>query len=142
VQAESQKAEKWARYDVNVHVAIGPGAFGSSRIVTLAPRYVLVNSADTLIEVCQHRSNAIITLEPGEARPWAFFGAEKPSELLVRPVSNKAQWCWSGPFSISDVGNYSLRLTSALSPAVYTILPIGVTTQARSVLSVKPLPFR
>jgi hypothetical protein len=130
MQAESQKAETWARYDVNAHVAIGTGAFVASRIVTLAPGYVLVNSADIPIEVCQARSNAIVTLDPGEARPWAFLLGDMKSELLIRPVSGEAQWCWSGRFSISEVGNYSIRLTSTLSPAVYTILPIGVTMQA------------
>lgn len=129
MQTAGEKSELWARYDVYAHVAIGRGAFMASRIVTLAPAFVLVNSADVPIQVCQHRSNVIITLNVGQSRPWPWFVSEGKTELLARPVSSNPAWCWSGRFSIAEVGNYNMRLVSARDTSEYTIFPIGITMQ-------------
>ena len=129
MQTPGETSELWARYDVHAHVAIGRGAFQASRVVTLAPAFLLVNSADVPIQVCQHRSNVVITLGVGQSRPWPWFASEGRTELLARPASSAPVWCWSGRFSIAEVGNYNMRLTAAGRPSQYTIFPIGITMQ-------------
>ena len=126
-----------ARFDINLNVSIGGGPFLGSRVITFAPTYVLVNSADVPVEVCQLRSHVVVTMQPGESRPWPWFHNEKEPQLLARPVSDM-DWHWSGAFSIAEVGNYNLRLSSGQRREGadenvfrgYTIFPIGVTMQA------------
>jgi SHR-binding domain of vacuolar-sorting associated protein 13 len=129
MQSKERRTDIMARYDVNLSASIGRGPFIGSRVVTIAPAFVLVNASGVPIEVCQHRSSVVVTLSAGEARPWPWFSSEaKVAELLARPVTAMA-WRWSGRFSIADVGNYNIRLTSALDASKYTIFPIGVTMQ-------------
>lgn len=131
IDQEGRQPTMVARYDVNLHVAMGSGAFSGSRMVTIAPTFVLVNAADVPIEVCHARSRVVVTLEPGEARPWTWFMSDGRPELLARPVGTAVDWCWSGRFSIAEVGNYHVRLIAEKSMATYTIFPIGITMQAR-----------
>jgi SHR-binding domain of vacuolar-sorting associated protein 13 len=119
-----------ARYDVNVHVAIGSNPFASSKLVTFAPAVVLCNASNATMHVQQYHSNKLLTLEPGHSQPLIWFNPDAKPELLVQPVSCEAvQWAWSGRFTVSEVSSHALRIHSKNDPSHFTILPVSVTTQ-------------
>lgn len=124
------------RFDINLNVTIGKDPFTSSRLVTFAPAYVVANAAEVPFEVTHMRSDIIITIKPGEHRPWLWFyladrdGKEgkAPDDLLCRPLQAGLDWSWAR-FSVSEAGNYHVRIRDRSMPQKFTILPIGVTTQ-------------
>lgn len=124
------------RFDINTSVVIGSDPFTASRLVTFAPAYVVANIADVPFEVRHRRSDIIITLMPGETRPWLWFylsdrdGKEgkAPDNLMCRPLQAGVNWSWAR-FSVSEVGNHHVRIHHRSAPDKYTILPIGISTQ-------------
>ena len=130
VQGEDAVPEARARYDVNVHVALGTGAFSACRIITLAPAFVLVNETGGPLELCQHGSNAITSLCEGAELPWvSIAGGDASTTLLMRPCGGAAPWCWSGRIDVAEVGENAVRISSSADPDVFIIMPVAVTIQ-------------
>lgn len=124
-----------ARYDVNVHVAIGSHPFASSKLVTFAPAVVLCNASNATMNVQQYHSNKLLTLQPGSSRPLIWFNPDAKSELLVQPVCEGVLWNWSGRFTVSEVCTHALRIHSKNDPSHFTILPVSVSMQVSFDLS-------
>lgn len=125
-------SEMRARYDVNVHVALGTGAFSACRILTLAPASVLVNETGAPLEVCQHGSSAVTTLSVGAELPWvSIAGGDASTTLLMRPCDGTQQWCWSGRVDVAEVGENGIRIASAAHPDAFAIMPVTVAIQVR-----------
>ena len=122
-----------ARYDINVHVAIGSQPFASSKLVSFAPAVVLCNASNAIMHVQQYHSSKLLTLKPGQSRPLILFNPDAKPELLVQPVCEGMQWNWSGRFTVSEVASHALRIHSTNDPSHFTILPISVSMQVRSV---------
>ena len=132
VQACEESDLAMARYDVNVHVAIGSHPFASSKLVSFAPAVVLCNASNAIMHVQQHHSSKLLTLKPGHSRPLIWFNPDAKPELLVQPVCEGVQWSWSGRFTVSEVSSHALRIHSKNDPSPFTILPVTVSMQVCS----------
>jgi SHR-binding domain of vacuolar-sorting associated protein 13 len=121
------------RFDIAVHVALGTGLLSHSRVVTLAPAIVLVNSSTVDMELCQPRCNVVRRLQGGESLPLQSYGSyDGRQEIMLRPLDIGISWCWSGRILIAEAGTCSIRIQAATDPQQYTIMPVTMTRQVRN----------
>jgi hypothetical protein len=132
IQAYDRSESTVARYDVNVHVAIGSMPFESSKLVTIAPAVVLSNASNVTMHVCQYHSNMLLTLEPGQTQPLVWFNPEAKPELMLQPISELIQWNWSGRFAVSEPSSHSLRVHAKTDRSQFAIIPVTIVMQVGS----------
>ncbi|THH01814.1 hypothetical protein EW026_g979 [Hermanssonia centrifuga] len=101
-----------ANEEINVGVSWseGLGKYKLTKVVTLAPRFIIRN--DTL-EVISFREHAVAprgraTLSPGERCPLQFMRAGEEKLLTLAFSGLNAQW--SAPINVEDIGSVHLRL--------------------------------
>lgn len=131
-RAQSTEEARTARFDLNIHVAVGRGVYASSKLITIAPAVICINSSKLPIKIHQCQSDWFLTLQPGKAQPLIWFNPEARQELIARPVSEDTAWNWSGKFTVSEVANHMLRIHSLHDYAHYTILPITIMMQVQA----------
>lgn len=101
-----------ANKNTEIHVGItvdwGEGKYKMTKVVTLAPRFVLKNRMDEEINVREPGSSELMTLKPKALQPLHFLqkSARKQLSLCFPGVNNQ----WSSPFNISDLGTTHVKL--------------------------------
>jgi vacuolar protein sorting-associated protein 13A/C len=101
-------ASKNSEIHVGISVDSGDGKYKMTRVVTLAPRFVLKNQMNEEINVREPGSSNVMTLKPSALQPLHFLNksAVKQLTLCFPGVNNQ----WSSPFNISDVGTTHVKL--------------------------------
>lgn len=96
---------------VGVSVAEGEGKYKLTKVVTVAPRFILRNKITEAINVREPGSSNVMTIEPGKLLPLHFLRhvPEKQLSLCFTGVNNQ----WSSPFNISNVGTVHVKLAKA-----------------------------
>ncbi|PWN54382.1 hypothetical protein IE53DRAFT_157097 [Violaceomyces palustris] len=96
---------------VGLTVEDGLGKFKLSKVVKLAPRYLVRNNLSEPINLREAGAADFITVEPGRRLPLHFLrvGATKQMTLSYPGLNNK----WSAPFNIEDIGSVHLRMAKA-----------------------------
>ena len=96
---------------VGVSVAEGEGKYNLTKVVTVAPRFVLKNKLTEQINVREPGSSNVMKLKHGELLPLHFLrqAPEKQLCLCFDGVDNQ----WSSPFNISNVGTVHVKLAKA-----------------------------
>jgi vacuolar protein sorting-associated protein 13A/C len=92
-------------------VKSGDGKYKMTKVVTLAPRFVLDNRLDEEIIVRESSSSGYITLKPGSPQPLHYMqkSAAKQLCLCFPGVNNQ----WSSPFNIADIGTTHVKIAKA-----------------------------
>ena len=96
---------------VGISVAEGEGKYNLTKIVTVAPRFVLKNNINEEINIREPGSSETMTVKPGDLRPLHFLRRvpQKQVCLCFSGVNNQ----WSSPFTISNVGTTHVKLAKA-----------------------------
>ncbi|KAL8904643.1 MAG: hypothetical protein Q9207_003131 [Kuettlingeria erythrocarpa] len=96
---------------VGVSVAEGEGKYKLTKVVTVAPRFVLKNKLKEEISIREPGSSNIMTLKNGELLPLRYLKqtAQKQLCLCFPGVNNQ----WSSPFHIANVGTVHVKLAKA-----------------------------
>ncbi|KAH6673104.1 putative vacuolar protein sorting-associated protein 13 [Halenospora varia] len=96
---------------VGITVNAGEGKYKMTKVVTLAPRFVLKNQMNEEINVREPGSSELMTLKSKALQPLHFLqrSARKQLSLCFPGVSNQ----WSSPFNISDLGTTHIKLAKA-----------------------------
>ncbi|KAL2752446.1 hypothetical protein ACRALDRAFT_2112495 [Sodiomyces alcalophilus JCM 7366] len=103
------------RNNTEIHVGItiesGEGKYKMTKVVTLAPRFVIENRLDEELNVRESSSSGFMTLKPGAFQPLHFMQttAVKQLSLCYTGVNNQ----WSSPFNISDIGSTHVKIAKA-----------------------------
>lgn len=106
-----QSSSKNTEIHVGITVESGEGKYKMTKIVTLAPRFVLKNQMNEEINVRQPGSSDLFTLEPKALQPLHFLQKSPTKQLsLCFPGINNQ---WSSPFNISDLGATHVKLAKA-----------------------------
>ena len=94
-----------------VSVAEGEGKYNLTKVVTVAPRFVLKNKLREQINVREPGSSNVMKLKNGELLPLHFLRAvpEKQLCLCFEGIDNQ----WSSPFNIANVGTVHIKLAKA-----------------------------
>ncbi|KAL8021053.1 putative vacuolar protein sorting-associated protein [Plasmopara halstedii] len=121
------------QYEFGVMIEQGPEKFSRSRVVTLVPRYYLINTSNNfqicIRQECSTDPSAVIMLRPQEKTIFHWSDSRLPSRIQICFVlpdkrhgerdtvsfANSSQW--SAPFELSSVGNFVLRVKSKIRPA-------------------------
>ncbi|MCJ1472238.1 hypothetical protein MMC13_000885 [Lambiella insularis] len=96
---------------VGISVAEGEGKYKLTKIVTVAPRFIIKNKIGEQMQVREPGSSNIKNVAQGELLPLHFLRQvpEKQICLCFSGVNNQ----WSSPFNISNVGTVHVKLAKA-----------------------------
>ena len=96
---------------IGISVAEGEGKYKLTKVVTVAPRFVLKNKVNEDINVREPGSSNVMTIENGGLIPLHFMrpAPEKQLCLCFPGVDNQ----WSSPFNISAVGTTHVKLAKS-----------------------------
>ncbi|KAL7624686.1 Vacuolar protein sorting-associated protein 13 [Parahypoxylon ruwenzoriense] len=104
-----------AKRDSEIHVGItvepGEGKYKLSKVVTLAPRFVVNNKIGEEIVVREPTSSRIMTLKPGALQPlhWLQKSATKQIALRFPGIDDQ----WTSPINILDLGTVHIKIAKA-----------------------------
>ncbi|EAW10592.1 membrane morphogenesis protein VPS13 [Aspergillus clavatus NRRL 1] len=100
-----------SEFHAGVSVAEGEGKYKMTKVVTIAPRFILKNKLGEDILVREPGSSNVLTIKGGDLVPLHFLRqvAEKQLCLCFPGVNNQ----WSSPFNIADLGTVHVKLAKA-----------------------------
>ncbi|KAF1944820.1 vacuolar protein sorting-associated protein 13 [Clathrospora elynae] len=102
-----------ARSDMHlgVSVAEGEGKYNLTKIVSIAPRFIVNNKVKEELLIREPGQSDWMTLKEGELFPlrWLRQGGTPQLSLCYPGVNSQ----WSSPFNISNVGNVHVKLSKA-----------------------------
>ena len=101
--------------DAEIHIGItideGEGKYKLTKVVTLAPRFVIKNKIGEEINIRQPGSPDILTLQPGRLQPLHFLQRSRTKQMALCYPGVNSQW--TSPFSISDIGTTHVKIAKA-----------------------------
>lgn len=94
--------------DVGISVTEGEGKYKLTKVITMAPRFVLKNKINEEINIREPSSSNVMSLKNGDLLPLQLMrqSSEKQLCLCFPGVNNK----WSSPFNIGNVGTVHVKL--------------------------------
>ncbi|OJD24059.1 hypothetical protein ACJ73_04583 [Blastomyces percursus] len=100
-----------AEYHAGITVEEGEGKYKLTRVVTVAPRFILNNKLNDDLIAREPGSSNVISLRTGDLVPLHFLrhAPQKQLCLCFPGVNNQ----WSSPFNISDLGAIHVKLAKA-----------------------------
>jgi vacuolar protein sorting-associated protein 13A/C len=100
-----------SEFHSGVSVAEGEGKYKLTKVVTLAPRFILKSKLNEDLLVREPGSSNVLQLQNRELVPLHFLRQVQEKQLcLCFPGVNNQ---WSSPFSIADVGTVHVKLAKA-----------------------------
>ncbi|KAJ5779395.1 Vacuolar protein sorting-associated protein 13 [Penicillium paradoxum] len=100
-----------SEFHSGVSVAEGEGKYKLTKVVTLAPRFILKSNLNEDILVREPGSSNVLQVQNGKLVPLHFLRQVQEKQLcLCFPGVNNQ---WSSPFSIADVGTVHVKLAKA-----------------------------
>lgn len=92
-------------------VTEGEGKYKLTKVVTIAPRFVVRNKLTEDLNIREPGSPDVTTLKPGDLHPVRFMRQTAGQQLcLCFPGVNNN---WSSPFNIANVGSVHVKLSKA-----------------------------
>ncbi|KAI0121317.1 hypothetical protein BJ170DRAFT_141833 [Xylariales sp. AK1849] len=102
---------KSAEYHVGITVEAGEGKYKLTKVVTLAPRFVVQNKTGEELNLREPGSSNIMTLQPGALQPLHALQRSPTKQLaMCYPGINNQ---WTSPFNISDLGTTHIKIAKA-----------------------------
>lgn len=100
-----------SEFHSGVSVAEGEGKYKMTKVVTIAPRFVLKNKLSEDLLIREPGSSNVLSIKSGELIPLHFLRqvAEKQLCLCFPGVNNQ----WSSPFNIADIGTVHVKIAKA-----------------------------
>lgn len=100
-----------AEIHVGITVEAGEGKYKMTKVITLAPRFILKNQMSEELDVREPGSGEVFTLKAGALQPLHFLQKSAIKQLcLCFPGLNNQ---WSSPFTIQDLGTTHIKLAKA-----------------------------
>jgi hypothetical protein len=93
-------------YEIGIEIALGEGRFRRTRIVTLAPKYLITNTLSVPILLRQYQTPeaTVMRLEPNQLSPYYWPRGDRIRTLSFRREPfHFIDWNWSGFFEIQQV---------------------------------------
>lgn len=93
---------------VGITVEEGEGKYKLTKVVTLAPRFVVNNTTGEDLEVREPQGSEALPVKNGELHPLHFLRASTEKQLCVRLAGEENEW--SSPFNMSDLGRVHIKI--------------------------------
>ncbi|KAI1802701.1 vacuolar protein sorting-associated protein 13 [Daldinia bambusicola] len=104
-----------SKKDSEIHVGVtvepGEGKYKLTKVVTLAPRFVVKNKIGEELVIREPTSSKTMTLHPGGLQPlhWLQRSATKQVALRFPGIDDQ----WTSPINISDLGTVHIKIARA-----------------------------
>jgi hypothetical protein len=95
------------------------------KIIEVSPRYILSNTTNYIIKVCQLESCESMKVEPGERLPFFWENKAKPTQIKIAALKGMQMWGYSGPLPI-DRNTHSFVVRNASKVSDYRILSLQI----------------
>ncbi|KAF4595031.1 vacuolar protein sorting-associated protein vps13 [Ophiocordyceps camponoti-floridani] len=107
----NSSTSKHREIHLGITVKSGDGKYKMTRVVTLAPRFVLVNKLGEEVLVRESGSSNHMTIRSGVLHPLHFMQKSAVKQLCLRfpGVDNH----WTSPFNIADLGTTHVKMARA-----------------------------
>ncbi|PNY25073.1 Vacuolar protein sorting-associated protein 13 [Tolypocladium capitatum] len=104
-------SSKQREIHLGITVKSGDGKYKMTKVVTLAPRFVLENKLGEEILVRESSSSGYMTLTPGALQPLHFMQKSAVKQLCLchQGIDNH----WTSPFNIADIGTTHVKIAKA-----------------------------
>ncbi|KAG9251666.1 uncharacterized protein F5Z01DRAFT_260241 [Emericellopsis atlantica] len=104
-------ASKNKEIHLGITVNSGEGKYKLTKVVTLAPRFVLDNRLNEELLIRESSSSGYMTLKPGSPQPLHFMQKSPVKQLCLcfAGVNNQ----WTAPFNIADIGTNHVKVAKA-----------------------------
>lgn len=99
---------KEQEFDVGIYISDGVGPYMLSKIVEVAPRYIIRNELDYEIEVCEVGSIDSIQIPKNESKPLYKLSSMVEKQLILKFLGMDSEW--SAPFHLNEVGSTFLKV--------------------------------
>ncbi|EDO14961.1 hypothetical protein Kpol_388p4 [Vanderwaltozyma polyspora DSM 70294] len=94
--------------NVGIHIVDGEGEYSLSKLIEIAPRYIVHNDLEIPLELCEFGSTNIVELEPDDSIPMYKMRNIVNKQLQIKFLGSKSDW--SAPFYIKDIGFTYLKV--------------------------------
>ncbi|EIW72804.1 hypothetical protein TREMEDRAFT_25659 [Tremella mesenterica DSM 1558] len=104
---------------VGLSYAEGLGKFKLTKVITIAPRFLMTNKFTHDIRVRQQNTDRVINIVPGDKQPIFELRHDAPPQLCI--AFDEVNQKWSAPFSLTDIGrtHVTLERQTARGPRTY-----------------------
>ena len=101
-------SSKNAEIHLGITVESGEGKYKMTKVVTLAPRFILNNKLSEEILIRESSSSGYMTLKPGKLEPLHFMQKSPVKQLCLCFSGVNSQW--TSPFNIADIGTTHVKI--------------------------------
>ncbi|GMK58122.1 hypothetical protein CspeluHIS016_0501540 [Cutaneotrichosporon spelunceum] len=107
----TEKGDK--SYYVGLSYTQGLGKYKLTKVITIAPRFLVKNLFKHAIQVRQtSEPRPLVTVQPNEKKAIRYLGGKGAMQLCIAfDTQDGGQLAWSAPFNINDIGRTDIRLT-------------------------------
>lgn len=99
---------KEQEFDMGIHITEGTGPYMMSKIVEVAPRYIIRNELSQDIEICETGSIDSIQVTSNESKPLYKLSNIINKQFIVKFLGIDSDW--SAPFYVNEVGSTYLKV--------------------------------
>ncbi|OAA57995.1 vacuolar protein sorting-associated protein vps13 [Niveomyces insectorum RCEF 264] len=132
--------------NTEIHIGItvepGDGKYKMTKVVTLAPRYVIKNHLSESINIREPSSSTVLPIKADALQALHFLQKSPSKQLCLCYPDVNSQW--SSPFNISDLGTMYVKLAKPGQPQKLVrveILLEGATVFLKLSMETKNWPF-
>ncbi|WVQ62160.1 uncharacterized protein L199_000298 [Kwoniella botswanensis] len=86
----------------------GIGKYKLTKVITIAPRFLIKNTFSYPLKIRQHSTQNVIDIAPGERVPIHELQHQAPSQLSM--AFDEPNLRWSAPFNMADIGRTHITL--------------------------------
>lgn len=128
-------ANKSQECNLGVSITEGVDTYPLSKVINIAPRYIIKNDLDFSINVCELGSPDGINIEPNESLPLYYLQNIVNKQLMIKTLGNNSEW--TSPFFVKDIGLTYVRLLKEQGTHILLKLEI-ILQDATLFISIKP----
>lgn len=98
------------KYTIGISIAMAPGKFKRTKVVTFSSRYVIMNHCDCPVSIRQYHSAEVVTIAPN--KQLSFYWPEVQSQTAQICITTDANvYDWSIPLKVDALGELPVKLT-------------------------------
>ena len=106
------------QFYLGISVAMAPTKYRRTKLVTISPRYLLVNKSKEIIYYQQAGNDQRFTLNIDQIAPYHFIDRKGTKQLSISmDLGNK--WRWSGGFPLGNIGSFYVNLIHISTNEIY-----------------------
>ncbi|WWD17860.1 hypothetical protein CI109_102304 [Kwoniella shandongensis] len=105
---------------VGLSYAEGLGKYKLTKVITIAPRFLIKNTFSYALKIRQHSTQNVLDVAPGQRMPIHELQHMAPPQLSI--AFDEPNLKWSAPFNMADIGRTNLTLQRQSSRGTKTYL--------------------